>query len=354
MATWAPLVPFAKERTEINDGTLGLVLLFLGIGSVCSMPVTGALTAKMGCRKVIFASTLVALSVLPFLATVSTVPLLAFCLFIFGGALGTIDVAMNIQAVMVEQDSKRPMMSGFHGIYSLGSFAGAAMVSVLLSFGLSSLITTLFVSTIVLASAFVIRPFLLPYGARETGGPIFALPHGVVLFIGILCFVVFLTEGSMIDWSAVFLIRARNVVPAHAGIGYAVFSITMTVGRLCGNFLVSKLGGSKIILFGALSASAGLLIAVFAPMLSLSVAGFALVGIGCSNIVPVLFSTAGRQTRMPSGLAISAISTVGYAGILAGPALIGFVSHQTSLQTAFVIVAVALIVVATSSRVARE
>lgn len=353
MAAWAPLVPFAKARLGVDDGALGVLLLCLGLGSIVAMPVTGVLASRFGCRAVIVAGSLVLAVVLPMLAIVETVPALAVTLALFGASVGTVDVAMNIQAVMVEKDSGRNMMSGFHGLFSLGGIAGAGGVSLLLGMGLSPLAATLIVAATLVALLVWSYTGLLPYGNREEAGtPLFVLPKGIVIFIGLLCFIVFLGEGAILDWSALFLIGVHGVDPSHAGFGYTMFAVAMTVGRLTGDRIVKALGGARVIAVGGLMSAAGFALAVLAPGQLLAFAGFLLVGLGASNIVPVLFTAAGQQTRMPASLAIAAITTLGYAGILIGPAAIGFVAQYWTLGTAFVLLAAGLLAVAATGPLA--
>ncbi|MCX5497184.1 MFS transporter [Kaistia dalseonensis] len=348
-ASWAPLVPFAKARAGLDDGSLGLLLLCLGLGSIVAMPIAGALASRFGCRAVIIVSALLLVLPLPLLATLSSFALLIPTLLIFGAGVGSIDCVMNIQAVIVERASGRTMMSGFHGLFSVGGIVGAGGVSALLGFGASPLVATLCVAAIVALALAYAAPNLLPYGS-ESNGPAFAIPRGVVLFIGILCFIVFLTEGAVLDWSAVFLSTVSGLDPAYAGLGYTAFATTMTIGRLTGDAIVRRVGRTNIILFGGLCAAAGLLLATTVQLWFAGLMGYALVGAGCSNIVPVLYSAVGQQKTMPEHIAVPAITTLGYSGILAGPAAIGFVAHLTSLPTAFVLVAIALVGVALSGR----
>jgi predicted MFS family arabinose efflux permease len=352
MAAWAPLVPFAKTRANIDDGMLGLLLLCLGAGSIVSMPLAGALAARFGCRLVIALSTGLICLTLPFLATVSVLPQLVACLLIFGAGVGCLDVSMNIQAVIVERASGQTMMSGFHGLFSLGGIAGAAGITLLLGAGASPLMAVLFVIAGMAAALALSASHLLPYGSK-TEGPTFALPHGPVLFIGVLCFILFLTEGALLDWSAVFLTSVRGMDASQAGFGYATFALAMTTGRLTGDRVVRRVGPIRIVIFGALCAAAGVALATLISSWQVALLGYALVGLGCSNIVPVLFSSVGRQTIMAENVAIPAITTLGYAGILVGPAAIGFVSHSTNLQTAFMILALMLLGVAASGRLLR-
>ncbi|WP_350570918.1 MFS transporter [Pseudomonas sp. H26/SER47-MNA-CIBAN-0231] len=345
IAAWAPLVPYAKARAGLDEGTLGLLLLCLGVGSILAMPLAGILATRFGCRRVATGGTLLICAALPLLATVSSIPALIATLFMFGAGLGTVDSTVNLQAVIVERASGKHMMSGFHGLFSLGGIVGAAGVSALLGLGLTPLAAMLVVVVLLIGALLKCVPHMLPYGS-ESSGPAFAIPHGIVLFIGGMCFIVFLTEGAALDWSAVFLAQERGIDTAYAGMGYAAFALTMTVGRLLGDRIVRKLGAKRIILFGGLLAAAGLFLATFAPSWQAALLGYALVGAGCSNIVPVLYTAVGKQTVMPESIAVPAITTLGYAGILAGPAVIGFVAHASSLSFAFGLMAVLLVAVA--------
>lgn len=354
IATWAPLIPYAKDRLSIDEGVLGLLLLCLGAGSLITMPLAGALAARFGCRLMILVASLLLCISLPFLATSASILALIITLLIFGAAIGTIDVVVNIQAVIVEKASGRAMMSGFHGLWSIGGFIGAGAVSGLLGAGVSPLVATLCVIVVIIGLLLAFGKHLLPYGSEEENSPLFVLPKGIVLFIGFLCFIVFLAEGSMLDWSAVFLASLRGVDFSHAGLGYFVFSVAMTIGRLSGDRIVQALGGKKVLLFGGACAAAGIIIAIFIPTWIVSLIGFGLVGLGASNIVPILYSVLGRQKVMPTNLAVSAVTTLGYSGILVGPALIGFVAHIATLSFAFFGVAALLLIVSASSGIATQ
>ena len=352
IAAWAPLVPYAKARANLNEGTLGLLLLCLGVGSIMAMPMAGALASRFGCRRVLVAGTLMICLALPMLATVSSIPLLMTALFLFGAGLGTVDSTVNLQAVIVERASGNTMMSGFHGLFSLGGIVGAAGVAGLLGLGLSPLQATFVVIAIMGVALLKAAPHLLPYGS-ESSGPAFAIPQGVVLFIGCLCFIVFLVEGAVLDWSAVFLSAERGLDEAYAGLGYAAFALTMTAGRLTGDAIVRRLGATRVIVVGGALASAGIFLATLSPAWEMALLGYALVGAGCSNIVPVLYTAVGKQNVMPEHIAVPAITTLGYAGILAGPAVIGFIAHGSSLATAFLLMGALLAAVAVSGKILR-
>lgn len=342
MAAWAPLVPFAKARAELSEGSLGLLLLCLGAGSLVTMPLAGALAARFGCRRVIVAACLLTCLMLPLLTVFSTWASLAITLALFGAALGSMDCTINLQAVIVEKNSDTPLMSGFHGLFSVGCIVGAAGVSLLLASGASPLLSALAVVAIILTVLLKCAPDLLPFGSSSSG-PAFAMPHGVVLLIGAICFILFLAEGAMLDWSAVFLVESKQLASAHSGIGYVAFACAMTLGRLTGDVVVHKVGRRRVVLLGSLTAAAGLALATLSPSWQWALVGFTLVGIGCSNVVPVMFSQIGKQTVMPEHVAIPAVSTLGYTGILLGPAFIGFIAHGSSLAVALLVLAALLV-----------
>jgi predicted MFS family arabinose efflux permease len=338
MAAWAPLVPFAKARAGLSEGSLGLLLLCLGVGSLLTMPLAGALASRFGCRRVIVAAAAVVCVALPLLAVADSWPLLAITLAVFGGALGCMDCTINLQAVMVEKNSDRPLMSGFHGLFSVGCIAGAAGVSLLLALGSGPLLATAAVVATVIGVLLHSARDLLPFGSASSG-PAFAIPHGVVLLIGAVCFILFLAEGAMLDWSAVFLVEAKQLASAHSGIGYVAFSCAMTAGRLTGDRVVHRVGRQRVVLLGSLMAALGLVVVTLSPNWELALLGFVLVGAGCSNVVPVMFSLIGKQKVMAENLAIPAVSTLGYGGILLGPAFIGFIAHGSSLAVALLVLA---------------
>jgi len=349
VASWAPLVPFAKTRVGVDDGMLGVLLLCLGLGSIVAMPLSGMLAARHGCRAVMLATAVLMLLALPLLTIASTPLSLGIVLLVFGAAIGAMDCVMNIQAVAVERDADRPMMSGFHAFYSIGSLVGATCVTLLLTAGASALAATLAAVAIALVIvAMAARAWRIDRAPQDA--PSFALPRGIVIVIGIVCFVSFLAEGSMLDWSAVFLHEVRGVALQHAGWGFVAFNLAMTVTRLVGDAVIARVGRAAAVLAGGLIASAGLLLATLVPVFGVALLGYALVGIGCANIVPVMFTMAGRQTVMPESVAIPAVTTMAYAGVLAGPALIGFLAQAWSLPAAFVLVAIALGVVAVLGR----
>ena len=353
ISAWAPLVPYAKARLGLTDGRLGLLLLCLGAGSLVAMPMAGVWAGRFGCRRVIAGAAVVIAAALPVLATAGRADVVAVALLAFGAAAGTVDVAINVNAVLVERDAGRAMMSGFHGLYSVGGIAGAGGVSLLTSAGAAPVAAAAVVAAVTLVLLAAAYPSLMAHGGDSGGGPALALPRGRVLLLGGFCFVLFLAEGSVLDWSGDFLTTVRHVADARAGLGYVAFATAMTACRLAGDRVVHALGPPPVVLLGGLTAAAGFLLAVVVPSPAAAVVGFALVGVGSSNAVPVMFSAAGRQTAMPANRAIAAMTTVGYAGILAGPALVGLVAAALGLAAGLAAIAALLVVVAVGSTRAR-
>lgn len=343
-ATWAVIVPFARANTGVNEAQLGTLLLCLGVGALIAMPVTGWLTSRSGCRRVILVAVALIVISAPWLAVLSDPLLLALALLIFGIGIGVTDCAMNIQAILVEKQAAKPVMSGFHGMYSVGGIAGAGFMTLLLAMGFSVLTGCLLAVAAVIIMTLVSVSGLLTY-ANPAEGPVFAVPRGSVLIIGIICFAVFLTEGTVLDWSAVYLTDVRAIPVSLGGLGYTCFAVAMTVARLTGDRIISSLGRLPVVLGGALVAAAGMAMVTFIAFWPLSLLGYTLVGAGCANIVPVMFSAAGRQTVMPQAVAIPAITTLGYLGVLSGPAVIGYVAHYTHLGFSFSLIMALMLVV---------
>jgi MFS family permease len=349
-STWAPIVPYAKMRLGLEADRLGLLLLGLGFGSILAMPISGALAARFGCRVCLILVTGLLGVTLPVLAVAWNIWLFAGTLFLFGAAVGAMDCVMNIQAIIVERAGTYPLMSGFHGFFSLGGLLGTAAMVGLLSIGLSPLAASLWVGVATAIIFIPAAPWFLPYGAEDRAAG-FGLPRGIVLAIGLLCFVAFLTEGAALDWSAVFLTEIRHLDPAFGGFGYLAFSLAMVAGRLAGDPLVDRVGRQTIVSGGAFLAAFGLGMVALVPSWQMGLLGYLLLGLGCSNVVPLLYAALGRQTVMPKSAAVPAVSTIAYLGILGGPAAIGLLAHAASLQAAFLLVVFLLVLVGFGGRI---
>ena len=343
-ASWAPLVPVLRGRLAIGDDLLGVLLLCIGIGSLLVMPIAGSLAERIGCRRVLIVSAILYAASLLSICFVSSFWMAVPVIFFFGGLMGCVDVVMNIAAVIVEQGIGRRIMSGMHGFWSLGGFVGAGLYGVWVGLaGLTAFQSTLIAAVLMLALTAVFGRHLIPYGGGG-GGSLIAIPRGIVAFVGVTAFIAFLSEGAVMDWSGVYLTTVRGMDLSLAGMGFSVFSGAMLLMRFLGDHVIQRVGQFPVAVGGALLAFVGILLVMFAPLNTLLYLGFFAIGIGSANIVPVFFSLMGRQSVMPVGTAVSAVSTMGYLGILAGPAAIGFVSAQTNLMTAFGMIAALCIV----------
>ncbi len=337
-ATWAPLVPLLRERLMVGDDVLGMLLLCIGVGSLLTMPLSGALAMRLGCRRVVMTASILFAAILLLVSCVDALSLAVPIVLIFGAVMGCIDVVVNIVAVLVEKGIGRRIMSGMHAFWSLGGFAGAGLYGVWVGLlGLTPFQSTAIAAGLILLLTAVYGRHLIPYGGG--GGALLALPRGIIVFVGMTAFIAFLSEGAVMDWGGVYLTTVRGMDLALAGTGYSVFSAAMLTMRFLGDRVVQRIGALLVAVGGALLAFGGILLVMFAPVDALLYVGFFAIGIGSANIVPVFFSLMGRQNVMPVSAAVSAVSTMGYLGILAGPAAIGFVSSLTTLQTAFAMLA---------------
>ncbi|ENV01835.1 hypothetical protein F968_03009 [Acinetobacter sp. NIPH 817] len=357
-AAWAPLIPFAQQRLNLNHADFGLLLLCMGIGSMIAMPATGALVKRWGCRPLIALALMLLMVLLPSLTMWSSIVTMAVALFVFGSAAGCLGVAINLQAVVVEKHSLRALMSSFHGMCSLGGLTGAMLVTALLAVGLSPLMSTLSVVMILLVIGGVAIPSCLTSFEQDekthedtTQAPKkFYRPDGIILLIGMMCFIAFLSEGAAMDWGGIYLTSKYQLNPAFAGLAYTFFALSMTTGRFAGHVLLKQWGEKNIVTYSAIVAAIGMAIIVTAPVWQVVILGYALLGLGCSNIVPVMFSRVGRQNNMPKAAALSLVSTIAYTGSLSGPALIGLIGEWTGLSTVLTGVAVLLFVIALLNR----
>lgn len=353
MASWAPLIPFVKNRLNADDATLGLLLFCIAAGAMLMMPFTGRLIARFSYRLIILCCCIALALILPLLLIGTSLGVLAVLLLCFGAANGILDVTMNAQAIVVEQASGEARMSGFHGFYSLGSIAGAGGVSMLLGVNLPPIMAAVLVAAGVLLLALMAFPQLLrrrhAHRAQQQG-VLQALCHRVVLIVAVLCFFIFLIEGAMLDWSAIFMATERGMALHHAGFGFAIYSIAVAIGRLYGDRIINRVGGTKVLTGGGLLAAGALSVLLVSTSVPLALGAIFFIGLGLANIIPLLFTTAGNQPELSADVAIPAVTLVGYSGLLAGPALIGFSAHWVGLSATFVAGVFILLAVALSAR----
>lgn len=348
LSSWAPMVPFVKDRLLLNEADLGLLLLPLGLGAIIMMPLSGILMDKVGSRKVIAAATLLVALILPSLLIIPSYGGMATALFLFGCGLGVVDVAMNTHGVQVQNLYGRPIMSSLHGLFSVGGLLGSLGLGFLIKVGLNPLYAAVVIAVLLVALLVSQYAHLLAYHfEKETTAQFthvksestekiqFPWLNPGILILGFMCFSVFLSEGAMLDWSAVFLRDLKQVPAEFTGIGYACFSIAMAIMRLAGDKIIARFNNKIVVVGGSMIAVLGLILVITSSWLPLVLLGFVLLGIGASNIVPIFFSEAGRVPGISPTAGLSAVTTMGYAGQLAGPVLLGFIAQQFSLEIAF-------------------
>jgi len=347
MGLWAALVPYAQMRTHAEAGQLGLLLLCLGGGSLIAMLGSGRIIGLAGCRRVIVVSVVLYCLMLPLLATLADIRLLAASLFVFGMGIGLADVAMNVQGTLVEQAADKPLMSGFHCLWSVGGIAGAGGGALLLGAGISPQTTTFWAVALIVLVTACSFPALLTAGGEDPHQPpdTASRPNFRLVLMAIMAMICFMAEGAILDWSGIFMTQDRGMAVEHAGWGFAAFAVAMSLMRATGDAVVKTLGRQRVLIIGGILGIAGYLIVVLVPGWTMALCGFALVGIGAANIVPVLITLAGQEKVMPVHRSVALVATLGYLGVLGGPALIGWVAHLTNLYVAFALVAAAFMVI---------
>ncbi|MEP3196259.1 MAG: MFS transporter [Lentilitoribacter sp.] len=349
MACLAPLFPFIKAQVGANEGQFGLILLCLGLGSIIAMPITGVISARHGAKPMILLGGFGLVLFLPALVFAPSPIVLGAILFLFGASLGTIDVAMNVHGAEIEGIEQRSLMSNFHAQFSIGGFLGAGLVTLLLSFGTKFHTAAIIGAVLTLFAMILARSGLLSVSGKEPEP--FKFPRGIVLLLALLAGITFLVEGAVLDWGAILIIDQELAAKENAGIGYILFSVAMVIARLSGDRIINTLGGFKVLVLGGFITIAGIAIILLSPSALFAKSGFILIGLGAANLVPIIFSAAGRQKIMPSSLAVASVTTTGYAGILLGPALIGFAANISSLSVAFWLLAVLIAVIPLTAKV---
>lgn len=343
VATWVSRIPAVKARLHLSDGALGVTLLWSAIGAMCGIPLTGFLLTRWGARRVCTVSTvLFCLALLP-MAYAPDAVLLGASLYFFGAVAAAMDVAMNAHGVAVEKELGRPTMSRFHGCFSTGGMAGAALggavaahhVSVPLHFAVSALFYS--------AVAFAFHPLLLPSGgasqSKEHRLPLKQIPP-VLYAISAIGFCILLSEGAMADWTAVYLRQSLQAGPGLAAAGYSVFSAAMAVFRFLGDWTTARLGAARMLLCGTLLAGSGMLWALLAPSAISALPGFAIIGVGFSSIIPLVFGSGGRIQGINPAAGIATVTGLGYVGFIVGPPTIGFLAELVTLRGALGLVVV--------------
>ncbi|WP_305785652.1 MFS transporter [Symbioplanes lichenis] len=354
LGTWTARIPAVKQRLGLGDGRLSVALLAFAAGCIVGMAVLGRLTDRFGSTRVLVPAALLEglLLVPPGLAR--NLATLAAALFLFGAVHGTLNIAMNANAIEVQRAWGSPIMSSFHAIYSIGGFLGAITGGAFAAADAGAAVTFLVVGAVVLAlagwtAAWVLRAPAVrdaAVAAPEAGGR----RSSLLMFLGFLVLCTLVGEGAAADWSAVHLRDELGTSAGAAAYGYAAFAIMMTAGRLAGDRLVRAWGPVTVVRAGGTVAAAGLALALLIASPAAGIAGWGLLGAGLSGIAPQVYSAAGNRDPRRAGRALSTVVSIGYLGFLLGPIVIGAAATVAGLTAALWIpVALALVVAASAT-----
>jgi fucose permease len=344
--SWAPQIPVFLTRLEISEFTLGLLILVFGLGALAAMPWCGWLIHKYGSRAVLRVFAIICSFALLAVVLAGSVPFAAITMFLFGGLIGGMDVAMNANAVAVEGRLRRAIMSSSHGFWSLGGFAGAGMGGLMIQqYGAVAH------ATVVTAIAVLVVGFALKHLVAEDMQPVaqkahYALPRNAAVYLtGVIALFSMVPEGAVLDWAALYLRQELGSDIAVAGFAFAAFSAAMASMRFLGDGVRNRFGAVATLRGSSLIAAAGMFAAGFAPNHWVAIAAFALSGIGIANMVPIAFSAAGNHAGVASGAGLSTVTLMGYSGILVAPSAIGFIGERTGFAPVFVALSLLLVVV---------
>ncbi|GAQ60769.1 MFS transporter [Streptomyces scabiei] len=363
LGTWVVHIPAVEERVSISHAELGGMLVVLGVGAFAGMRVAGPLTDRLGTRVVVPVGGVLCGTTLFLPGLAHDAWTLAGALLVFGFCNGCLDVSMNAHAVHVEKAYGRPVMSGFHATFSIGGVLAALAGAGTASTGLHPAVGMAAVGAVGIVTALVAARGLLPAAppaespasARESGTSPAArrATKGRVWLLAVLALMVMLCEGAANDWSALHLRDALGASAGTAAFAYGAFAAAMTVGRLLADRVVVRFGSPAILRYGAASAAVGITLVILGPSTPVVFAGWALFGLGLSGCVPQLFSAAGHADPSAAGANMSRVAGLGYVGMLAGPAVIGWLTHLVALDHAFVLLALLCLTTAVGARVLR-
>ena len=344
---WATLIPFIKQKFELNDAQLGLLLLSLPLGATSMNPFSTYFINRFGMRNttVVGLILLAATYVIP--VSISYLPLVVLSLIIVGMCLSVTNVAMNTCVTSLEHQYKINIMSTCHGMFSAGLMFGSIAASILQGMQILPTYQMGAIGFIIIILVFLLRPTILSIHEEkitESGGAKFILPKGALLLMILISLCTNVTEGTMADWTAVYM---KDIVQTDAyfiGWGLAGYSMFMALGRFLGDALIPRFGGNNIIRAGGVIVALGILMAIFLPYTITTIIGFTMVGAGVSCAAPVLYGSAARVPGMAKGAGLATMNTFSMAGFLAGPVIIGFISKSVNLPFAFSLVAVLAII----------
>ena len=334
-STWVSRIPAVQDKLALRPSELGLALLGVAAGSMISMPLSGILMARCGTGIVAAASSLMFCLALGLPALAGSALPLGLALGVLGLAAGAMDVSMNAQGVAVEELYGRSLMASFHALFSIGGMAGSAIGGVIAGQGIGPRLHLAIAGGFCFALVAAAIPSLVPHDRHGAAGQHLRFRiTSRLLALALIAFCFFLSEGAIADWSGLYLRQNTGAGPAMAALGYAVFSAVMALGRVTGDRLINRFGRAALVRAGSLTAVAGLGAALLIGTAPAALAGFGLMGAGCSIIVPIVFAAAGRMRDLPPGAALTAVTSFGYLGLFAGPPSIGLLAEVTGLRVA--------------------
>jgi MFS family permease len=346
---WAARIPAIRDRLALSDGELGLALAFLPIGAIIAMPLAGALAARAGSRRATRAAFALACATIGVVAFAPSLAAFAALAFALGVGMGSLDVSMNVHGVTVERRYGRPILSSFHAAFSLGGLAGAGLGALVAGAGVDVRVHLAVAAALCGTVGLVWSRRFLPASADAAAAqdPVFVRPPRRLWALGALAFACLLIEGGAADWSGVYIKDELGTGPGVAALGFTAFSVTMTLGRIFGDRLVTRFGSARLVRIGGLVAAVGFGSALVLSGPVAALVGFACLGAGMSSVIPIVFRAAGQAPGIASGVALSAVSSMGYLGFVAGPPAIGGIAELIGLPAALgVLVALAAAVAA--------
>lgn len=343
-ANWLARIPAVASTLQLNSAQVGTALLGMAVGALIAFPMTGSLIARFGSARVTVAYAALYSLAMPLLGLAPGLPWLFAALALFGFGNGGMDVAMNAQGVEVERSLRRHIMNSLHGFFSLGGLVGAATGGLFASAAVAPVAQFGIIAALALLALMATARKLIPDepSAHATNGkrvPTFALPPRELWGLGLVAICSAIGEGSVGDWSALYLKDSLLTSAGTAALGYAAFSVAMLVGRFGADRVVARFGPARVVRVGAGIAAVGLALGLAVPVPALAMVGFAAVGIGLSVAIPLVYAAAGSHPEILRGLAVAGVATIGYSGFLLGPPLLGWIAEIASLRASLYIVA---------------
>ncbi|MGI4727656.1 MAG: MFS transporter [Janthinobacterium lividum] len=338
-ASWASRIAAVQQKLNLSDTALGGILFTLPVGLMVSLPFSGWIITRIGSRKLLlFALPLYAVALACLGLAQTTLQLIAG-LFCFGFFSNAMNIAVNTQAVAAEKLYNKPIMASFHGLWSLAGFAGAAIGTLMIGYGVDPSVHFSVILVLVLIGIAVSYRNLQDDAGKVQSGPLFVIPDNSLLKLGAVAFCSMICEGAMFDWSVIYFKKVIHAENAWIAAGYTAFMSTMAGGRFVADWFSGRFGLKRTLQLSGSLTAIGLVVAVVFPVMIPAIIGFMLVGAGVSSVVPLVYSAAGKSGTMSPGVAIAAVSTIGFVGFLVGPPVIGFVAGAFSLRASFMLIA---------------